>query len=64
MAKAVGYLKMNSSKQIREGQPSLVVWQRSFHDHVVRNETDCQDVRNYIDGNPGKRAEDRFFPAL
>ena len=29
-----------------------VVWQRSFYDHVVRNEDDFRDVWQYIDNNP------------
>ena len=35
------------------------IWQRSFYEHVIRNETDCREIRDYIDQNPAKWAEDR-----
>ena len=38
-----------------------VLWQRSFHDHVVRGEQDYRDVWRYIDQNPHKWQEDPFF---
>ena len=37
------------------------VWQRSFHDHVVRDEQDYRDIWQYIDQNPHKWREDPFF---
>lgn len=36
------------------------VWQKLFHDHVVRNEKDYQEIWNYIDGNPMRWTEDCF----
>ncbi len=62
LSEAVGYLKMNSSKRIRMTQPKLAVWQRSYHDHVVRGEADLREIWAYIDGNPAKWAENRFYP--
>jgi hypothetical protein len=35
-------------------------WQRSFHEHVVRNDNDYQEIWNYIDTNPAKWANDRY----
>jgi REP element-mobilizing transposase RayT len=29
------------------------VWQRRFYDHVIRSESDLEDIRRYIEGNPG-----------
>ena len=34
------------------------VWQKGFYDHVIRNDRDYQEIWNYIEGNPGKSAED------
>ena len=28
------------------------IWQRSFYDHIVRNESDLIDINNYIQANP------------
>ena len=38
-----------------------VLWPRSFYDHVVRDEQDYRAIWNYIDQNPHKWREDRFF---
>ena len=39
-------------------QTGFSVWQKGFYDHVVRNHRDYLDIWNYIEGNPGKWAED------
>ena len=39
------------------------IWQRSFYDHVIRNEGDYLDIWRYIEGNPGRWTEDRLFVA-
>ena len=62
LAQAIGFLKMNSSRRIHQKYPDLVIWQRSYHEHVIRNEKDYQEIWNYIEGNPSKWAEDRFHP--
>lgn len=51
----VRLLKGTVSKQA--GYP---VWQKGFYDHVVRNEEDYQEIWQYIEGNPGKWAEDKL----
>ena len=37
------------------------LWQRSYYDHVVRGEKDHLEIRRYIDENPAKWVEDRFY---
>ena len=37
------------------------LWQRGYHDHVVRNEADYLRIWNYIDANPAKWAEDKYY---
>lgn len=37
------------------------LFQRSFYDHVVRNEADYLDIWNYIETNPVKWKDDRFY---
>lgn len=37
------------------------VWQRSFYDHVVRNDTDFREIWKYIEENPLKWKLDRFY---
>ncbi|MBN1373944.1 transposase [Candidatus Dojkabacteria bacterium] len=40
--------KSNSSWRINKRFPGRFEWQRSFYDHIIRNERDLQRVRNYI----------------
>lgn len=37
------------------------LWQRSFHDHVIRGEDDRQKIWEYIDSNAQKWPEDCFY---
>ena len=50
------YLKRSVTRIV--GRP---VWQRSYHDHVVRNDADYLRIWSYIDTNPAKWREDRYF---
>ena len=61
LAKAVGYLKMNSSKRIHEKHPELQIWQRSYHEHVIRNEKDYLEICAYMENNPARWVEDRYY---
>lgn len=61
LSKAIGFLKMNSSKQIHMINPDLTVWQRSYYEHIIRNERDYQEIWRYIEGNPGKWTQDQYY---
>ena len=37
------------------------LWQRSFHDHVVRGESDYRAIWAYIEENPLRWEKDRYF---
>ena len=37
------------------------IWQRSYHDHVIRGERDYLEIWNYIDTNPARWREDCFY---
>ena len=37
------------------------IWQRSFHDHIIRDEKGFLKIWNYIEGNPSKWEEDCFY---
>ena len=53
----VRVIKSNSARKAAGAQ----LWQRSYHEHVIRNEQDHLEIWNYIDGNPAKWAEDRYY---
>ena len=38
------------------------VWQRGYHEHIIRNEDDLQEIRSYIANNPKKWIVDRHNP--
>lgn len=57
----IGALKTTSSKKIHEIGFLGFSWQRSFHDHIIRNEKAYQNISNYIDLNPYKWSADLFF---
>ena len=59
----LGQYKMSVTKKIRTMEPERIVWQRSFHDHVIRNQRSYEKIWTYIDNNPQKWEEDCFFVA-
>jgi len=58
-------LKTYSSRRINEQfhQTGASVWQRSFCDHVIRNEHDLNRIREYIQNNPLSWTEDEEYPS-
>ena len=44
-----------------ENKPHRKIWQRSFYDHVIRNEQDYLETLKYIDENPVKWELDQFY---
>ncbi len=37
------------------------LFQRSYHDHIIRDERDYREIWDYIEDNPRKWAEDRYY---
>lgn len=37
------------------------IWQRSFYDHIIRNENDYNEIWQYIEQNPKRWKEDKLF---
>lgn len=53
---AVEYLKLMKLKNM----PYIPkIWQRSFHDHIIRNEKSLNKIREYIQTNPQMWERDR-----
>ncbi|WP_281322062.1 transposase [Flavobacterium aestivum] len=36
-------------------------WHSRFHDHIIRNSESFERIQNYIEENPSKWGEDKFF---
>lgn len=50
-------------KGIITKQIGYSIWQKLFHDHVIRGEKDYLKIWEYIDNNPAKWEEDCFYTA-
>ena len=57
----VGQYKMSVTKEIHRHDKKLSVWQRSFYDHVIRNQEDYQRIWTYICGNPQSWRQDQLY---
>ncbi|WP_417940484.1 transposase [Flavobacterium sp. RS13.1] len=57
----IGAFKTTSSKLIHKAGFEVFSWQRSFHDHIIRNDKSYHNISNYIDLNPQKWVSDTFF---
>ncbi|GAA4771178.1 MULTISPECIES: transposase [Flavobacterium] len=60
----MGALKTTTSKQIHNLGFVDFAWHRSFHDHIIRDEKQFFYITSYIDNNPQKWFQDKFFNAL
>jgi hypothetical protein len=62
----IGSLKSYSAKRINEQRdtPGAPVWQRSFHEHIIRDENDLNIRRHYILNNPSRWQEDAENPLI
>lgn len=36
-------------------------WQHSYHDHIIRGDEDYENIWNYIESNPLKWNDDKFY---
>lgn len=52
----IGQYKRAVSKAIGES-----IWQKGFHDHVIRGESDYRKIWQYIDMNPYRWTDDCYF---
>ena len=56
LGNVVGWYKYQVTKQVNVyfGQQGEKVFQRSYYDHVIRNQQDYDEIWQYIDNNPRK----------
>ena len=53
----VGALKSSAANQCRRVGLEGKLWQRGYYEHVIRNEQDYRETREYIEGNPARWLE-------
>ncbi len=59
LSNIIGAFKTTSSKYIHQAGLNSFKWQRSFYDHIIRNEYSLFKIREYIRNNPRKWNEDK-----
>jgi len=52
---------VQSLKSMTTRQFGFNMWQRSYHERIIRNQVEYQNKWQYIDENPAKWAEDDYF---
>ncbi len=62
--RVVAYFKYESTKRINalHGTPGKRLWQRNYHEHVIRRGDSLDRIRRYIAGNPARWSFDRENP--
>jgi len=55
--------KSTTTKQINQlrNTPRKPVWQRGFYEHVIRDESDLNRIREYIINNPVNWEKDEYY---
>ena len=61
ISKAVGYIKMNATKEICSKFGKQKIWQRGFYDHIIRNQQEFDEISKYIEENPFKWNLDSLY---
>ena len=56
ISKIIQQFKGSVTKKI-----GTTIWQTRFYDHIIRNETEYQEIWKYIDENPIKWQEDKYY---
>ena len=61
LSEIVRGFKTFSSKQINKiiNNGMKFKWQRSFYDHIIRNDESLDNIRQYINNNPGNWVDDK-----
>ena len=64
LGQVIAYFKYQTTKSINRirNTPGTPVWQRNYYEHVIRNENDLDEIREYIVNNPLKWELDRENP--
>ncbi|MDD3296242.1 MAG: transposase [Candidatus Omnitrophica bacterium] len=54
LGQVMAFFKYQTTKQINklQNRPGIKIWQRRYHDHIIRNDKSLNRIREYIDNNP------------
>lgn len=65
LGQVVAYFKYQTTKSIDRirNTPGAPLWQRNYYEHIIRNQNDLDEIREYITNNPLKWELDRENPS-
>jgi len=63
LSSIIGTFKAAVTRHIRRlpNPPDHPIWQRNFHDHIIRNPDDLHRLREYVLYNPARWEADTFY---
>ena len=61
LSQIIAQYKSGVTREIRKKSPKEDIWQRSYHDHIIRNQKSYEKIWMYIENNPLKWEEDCFY---
>ncbi len=66
LSSIIGSFKSAVSRRVNlvRGTPGLPVWQRNYHEHIIRTPRQLERLREYIAANPARWAEDRYYAEI
>jgi putative transposase len=56
--------KIGVSEWFRKNTDMSAIWQRNYYEHIIRNETELNQIRQYISSNPASWMEDEENPKI
>lgn len=64
LASFIGGFKSACTRSLNEseGRAGIVVWQRNYYEHIIRNERSLTAIREYIEANPFRWQDDPENP--
>jgi putative transposase len=54
LTELIGAYKTTVSKRIHLHGDLMFKWQKSFHDHIIRNNQSLNNIINYVETNPSR----------
>ena len=60
ISRIIRWYKGRCTFEMRKKNPNFV-WHPRFHDHIIRNSESFERIQNYIEENPARWEEDKFY---
>ncbi|MBI5352228.1 MAG: hypothetical protein HZB50_06280 [Chloroflexi bacterium] len=58
----IGSYKMAVTRRIQREHNATSIWQRNYHEHIIRNEREMDNIWRYIESNPAHWGDDEENP--